>query len=102
MSLFYGYKKDTVETIGGLPTKGGEMSGDINMQDNHILTSADPLQNSHLTRKKYVDDLVSGHTSLNYLPKSGGIMTGDITLGNNKISTTANPVSDKDLARKNI
>ena len=99
MSCFYGYKKHDIETIGGLPTTG-EMTGDINLGDNHIITSVDPLQNSHLARKKYVDDLVLGHTSLNYLPKSGGIMTGNITMGNNKILTNVNPTSDKDLCRK--
>ena len=104
MSFFYGYQSQheslKSDMTGKLSTSGGEMKGDINMGSNHIITSVDPSQNSHLARKKYVDDLVSGHTSLNYLPKTGGIMTGDITLGNNKISTTANPVSDKDLARK--
>ena len=100
MSLFYGYKKDTVETIGSLPTTGGEMTGDLNMNDNHILTSADPTEASHLARKKYVDNLITNHTGVNYLAKTGGVMTGNIDMGNNKITTTANPVSDKDLARK--
>ena len=54
MSFFYGYKeKHDIETIGGLATTGGEMTGDINMNDNHILTSADPTENSHLARKTY-------------------------------------------------
>ena len=83
-----------------LSTAGGEMKGDINMGSNHIITSVDPSQNSHLARKKYVDHLVSGHTSLNYLPKSSGTMTGNITMGNNRITTTVNPVSVKDLCRK--
>ena len=104
MSLFYGYQSGheslKSDVTGKLSTAGGEMKGDINMESNHIITSVDPSQNSHLARKKYVDDLVSGHTSSNYLPKSGGIMTGDITMGNNKITTNVNPVSDKELCRK--
>ena len=103
MSLFYGYKKNTVETIGGLPTTGGEMTGDLNMGSNHILTFADPTENSHLTRKKYVDDQINtGHTSRSntFLLETGGVMTGNIDMGNNKISTTMNTMRDKDLARK--
>ena len=95
MSLFYGYEK-----VSDNITTGGTMTGNINMGSNHIITSVDPTENAHLARKKYVDDLVSGHTSSNYLPKSGGIMTGDITMGNNKITTNVNPVSDKNLSRK--
>ena len=46
MSFFYGYKnKNDIETIGGLPTTGGEMTGDINMGNNKIITSADPTKN---------------------------------------------------------
>ena len=54
MSFFYGYEEE--KNIDGLSIKGGEMKGDINMNDNHIITSVDPSQNSHLTRKKYTDD----------------------------------------------
>ena len=98
MSLYYGYKKQEIG-IGGLLTTGGEMSGDINMQDNHILTSADPTQDSHLARKKYVDNHVS-NTGGNYLAKTGGVMTGNINMGNNKITTNKNPTDVKDLTRK--
>ena len=93
MSLYYGYKKQN------LATTGGKMSGDINMQDNYILTSVDPTEDPHLARKKYVDNHVS-NTGGNYLLKTGGVMTGNIIMNDNKISTTVNPVSDKDLARK--
>ena len=103
MSLFYGYEKvnDNI-TTGGLPTTGGDMTGDINMGSNHIITSVDPTENARLARKKYVDDSISkaGTSSGNYLLKSGGTMTGNITMGNNKISTTSNPISDKHLAMK--
>ena len=85
MSLYYGYKKEEIG-IGGLPTTGGEMTGDINMNDNHILTSADPTEDSHLARKKYVDNHVS-NTGGNYLLKTGGVMTGNINMENNKILT---------------
>ena len=98
MSLYYGYKKQEIG-IGGLPTTGGEMTGDINMQDNHILTSVDPTQDSHLARKKYVDNHVS-NTGGNYLLKIGGVMTGNISMGNNKITTNKNPTGVKDLTRK--
>ena len=98
MSLFYGFKKDTVETIGGLPTTGGEMKGDIDMGSNHILTSADPTENSHLARKKYVDDRV-GSGGENFLPKTGGVMTGNIYMGNN-IFSNVDPSSEKHLTRK--
>ena len=98
MSLYYGYKKQGIG-IGDLPITGGEMSGDINMQDNHILTSADPTEDSHLARKKYVDDRV-GSGGGNYLAKTGGVMSRNIIMNDNKISTTANPESDKDLCGK--
>ena len=98
MSLYYGYKKEEIG-IGGLPTTGGEMSGDINMQDNHILTSADPTENSHLARKKYVDDRV-GSGGGNYLAKTGGVMTGNIIMRNNNILTNLDPTNEKHLARK--
>ena len=104
MSFFYGYQREheslKSDVTGKHSATGGDMKGDINMGSNHIITSVDPMENTHLARKKYVDDLVSGYTSSNYLPKSGGIMTGDITMGSNKISTTQDPVGDKDLARK--
>ena len=87
-------KKDSVETIGGLPT-----TGDINMNDNHILTSADPTENSHLARKKYVDDVVGSGGGGN-LSKTGGVMTGNIYMGNYKIFTNVDPTDEKCLTRK--
>ena len=103
MSLFYGCEnKYESDLIGKLSTTGGDITGDINIGSHHIITSADPTENSHLSRKKYVDDLVLGHTSLNYLPKTGGTMTGNINMENNKIETNVDPVSDKDLSRKKI
>ena len=104
MSLFYGYKKLKSDMSGKRDTTGGEITRDINIGSNHILTSADPTQNTHLARKKYVDDKVSSASApgqrSGFLLKSGGTMTGDIDLGKNKIFTTSDPVSDKDLARK--
>ena len=95
MSLYYGYKKET-DTIEGLPLKGGTMTGDIDMQTNYITTSADPTQNSHLARKKYVDDRGG-----NFLEKTGGNMSGNINMGNHKILTNTDPTDDKELSRKN-
>ena len=89
MSFFYGYKKHDIETIGGLPTTGGEMTGDINMANNKIITSADPTADTHLTRKKYVDDKVASNTN-----------SGNIDMGNNKIFSSIDPTGDKHLARK--
>ena len=64
MSFFYGYEKvDDNITTGGLPTTGGDMTGDISMSSNIIITSVDPTENAHLARKKYVDDKVSSGTS---------------------------------------
>ena len=102
MSFFYGYEnKNNIETIGGLPTTGGEMTGDINMNDNHIITSVDPIENSHLARKKYVDDKVSSNTaSGNFLLKTGGSMTGDINMQDNKILSSTDPTDDTHLTRK--
>ena len=100
MSFYYGYEKQNAETIGGLSSSGGTIEGDIDMQDNHILTSADPTENSHLTRKKYVDDKVAGGIGGNYLPKSVGVMTGNIYMGNNNIFSNVDPASDKHLTRK--
>ena len=102
MSLFYGYEKKNIETIGGLPTTGGTMTGDIDMGSNHISTSADPTENSHLARKKYVDDQVRSGAggNGNFLPVTGGVMTGNITMGSNKILSSADPTSDEHLARK--
>ena len=98
MSLFYGYKKPLIK-IGGLPLTGGTMTGDIDIQDNHISTSVDPTQNSQLARKKYVDDHVS-NTGGNFLSKSGGVMTGNIQMGNNNIFTNLNPTDGAHLSRK--
>ena len=77
------------------------MTGDINMGSHHIITSVDPTENSHLARKKYLDDKVArsreGTSEENFLSKTGGTMSGNISMGNNKIETTLDPVSDKDL-----
>ena len=104
MSLFYGYesKHESLKSdvTGKLSTTGGDMTGDINMGSNHIITSVDPTKREHLARKKYVDDLVRRHTDVDYLSRRGGTMRGNIDMGPNKISTTANPASDKDLCRK--
>ena len=97
MSLFYGYKKST-DTTGGLPLSGGTMTGDIDMGTNYITTSSDPTQNSHLARKKYVDDLAFG--GRNFLSTSGGTMQGDINMGDYKIFSTVDPTDDRHLTRK--
>ena len=64
MSLFYGYENKYESdrgngVTGKLSTTGGDMTGNINMGSHHILTSVDPIENSHLARKKYVDDRVN-------------------------------------------
>ena len=96
MNLYYGYKKETRTGNDSLPLKGGTMTGDIDMQANHITTSADPTQNSHLARKKYVDD-----KSGNFLEKTGENMSGNINMGYHKILTNTDPRDDKELSRKN-
>ena len=101
MSLFYGYKKDD-DDGNFLPLSGGDIKGNINMGSNHIITTTDPTIDTHLTRKKYVDDKITSSRSGggNYLPLMGGTMTGNIIMRNNKITTNVNPVSVKDLCRK--
>ena len=105
MSLFYGYEsKHESGATGKFST-----TEDINMGSHHIITSVDPTENSHLARKKYVDDrvdnLVTSHKTANHqmknlLPKTGSTMTGDITIGNHKILTTSDPTDDTHLTRK--
>ena len=90
MSLYFGYQKQEI----GI---GGEMTQDINMQDNHILTSVDPTEEKHLERKKYVDD-----QDTKQLSTTGGTMTGNLNMGSNKVISSATPSSDNDLTKKII
>ena len=78
-----------------LSKTGGTMTGNIIMRNNKITTTANPVSDKDLTRKKYVDDQDSRKLSV-----TGGTMSGNIDLGNNKIITTSDPTGEKHLARK--
>ena len=58
-----------------LSKTGGTMTGNINMRNNKILTTSNPVSDKDLTRKKYVDDQDSKKLSV-----TGGTMSGNIVM----------------------
>ena len=55
MSLFYGYESKNEclksDVTGKLSTTGGDMTGDINMGSDHIITSVDPTETHNWQEK---------------------------------------------------
>ena len=66
------------------------------MGNNKILSTSDPLDDKHLSRKKYVDDRNNATLQVIYtksyekLSLTGGTMTGDLNMGNHHIIHAAN------------
>ena len=74
------------------------MSGNIVMGDNRITTTLDPIDDTQLTRKKYIDDELKKKLSL-----TGGTITGVINMGNHKIiSTFHQPTHETHITRKYV
>ena len=80
-----------------LPKSGGTMTGNINVGNHKIVSNTDPTDDTHLARKKYVDDKVA---TGNFLLKSGGTMTGNLNMGSNKVILSATPSNNNDLTTK--
>jgi hypothetical protein len=61
---------------GGLPSTGGTMTGNLNMQmPFKVVQCEPPVGPCDLTNKAYVDSLIGGGP---FLPLTGGTMTGEI------------------------
>ena len=71
------------------------MTGEIVMLNKRILSTVDPINGRHLTRKSYVDNQDAKKLSL-----TGRTMTGDINMGDNKIIENTDPTDDTHLTRK--
>ena len=73
------------------------MTGNLDIGNNKVITTADPTGEKHLTRKKYVDLQDAKKVS-----KSGDTMTGDLDMGNHHIIHAANykPSSDNHVVTK--
>ena len=67
---------------GGLSASGFTMTGDIDMENNKILKSADPITSKSATNKEYVDN--------NFLSKHDGLILGNIAMSGQSI-TNLNP-----------
>ena len=82
-----------------LMKSGGQMSGDIDMNENAVTNVKDPSQNGDAANKRYVDSVVSGAVPPGkYLSTDGGTMSGDIDMGNHKVTNVATPVEGTDAA----
>ena len=63
-----------------------------------IICNKQPTQNSHLTRKDYVD---SHNTNNNYLKVDGSnFMTGDLNMNEQKVKNMLDPVNEQDGVNK--
>lgn len=77
--------------VGALPSDGGGMTGEINMNGHHIFGLNDPTENTQAATKAYTDKM---------LPKSGGTMTGPISMGGKRITNLGTPTANTDAATK--
>ena len=80
----------------------GTATGSIDMQDNFISANFVPINDTHLTNKKYIDEKTQ-MISNDYLLKSqhlSGTATGSIDMRDNVISASFVPVSNSHLVNK--
>ena len=76
------------QTIGGVKTFSS-----------NVICNQTPTQNSHLTRKDYVDSQISN--AGNFLKKDGSnFMTGDLNMNEQKIKNMLDPVNEQDGVNK--
>lgn len=68
-----------------LPLTGGQMSGNIDMNNNRITSIGAPTANDDAVNKQYVDTKTN-----NYLPLAGGTMSGILNMNSNDIQLNAN------------
>ena len=68
-----------------LPLTGGQMSGNIDMNNNRITSIGAPTANNDAVNKQYVDTKTN-----NYLPLAGGTMSGILNMNSNDIQLNAN------------
>ena len=79
------------------------MTGDLDMGNNKIQTTSDPTDDTHLARKKYVDDRDNVSLQIIYaksnekLSLTGGTMSGDLDMRNHNILHAANYVPSSDI-----
>jgi hypothetical protein len=81
---------------------GGTLSGDLDMGNNRITTSAIPTNSDDVANKLYVDTAIIPQTQLDqkYLQLSGGILSGNVDIGSNKITSSAVPIGENDIINK--
>ena len=84
-------------SIGTKLTKDGTdaMTGNLNLNSNHIVNLSDPSNASDGANKNYVDAQDAFKLNL-----SGGTMSGNIVMGANSVTSTATPTTDDELTRK--
>ena len=75
-----------------LKLSGGQLSGNLNLNNNRIYNIPDPDGDKQPTPKKWIVD--------NYLNKSTGVMAGPLNMSNNKITHLATPTDNNDAANK--
>ena len=68
-----------------LPLTGGQMNGNIDMNNNRITSIGAPTANNDAVNKQYVDTKTN-----NYLPLAGGTMSGILNMNSNDIQLNAN------------
>ena len=72
---------------------------DIKTFEEPIIYNKQPTQNSHLTRKDYVDSRISN--SGNFLKTDGSnFMTGDLNMNEQKVKNMLDPVNEQDGVNK--
>ena len=74
---------------------GGTMTGDIVMRNNQVTTTADPVDDNDMAKKKYVDD----QNNL-YMLIRGGSFNGNVNMNGNFISATYTPSNANHLTTK--
>ena len=76
------------------------LTGDLNIAGHRIKNLRTPRENSEVSTKKDVDDMVSPISS-SYLKKDGTVaMTGNLNLGNKNIVNFSDPTTDKQTANR--
>ena len=93
--------KISTSSVGGnnsgnyLLKSGGTMTGDIVMGNNQVTTTADPVDNNDMVKKKYIDD----QNNL-YMLIRGGSFNGNVNMNGNFISATYTPSNSNHLTTK--
>lgn len=82
---------------------GDSMQGALDMGDNKITSSYDPVEDADITNKKFVDDAIAAQHEVDanqFVDVSGDTMTGPLAMGAQKITSSYNPQDGEDLTNK--